>query len=104
MSFKEHQDEVHKWVSQFEKPYWEPLEILARITEETGELAREINDRYGAKKKKPTEDKKEIEDEIGDIFFALICLANREGINLDDTFKKTMDKCYDRDNNRFTKK
>ena len=69
MPLKDIQKQVDEWVQQFKIPYWTPHEILARLTEETGELAREINHIYGPKKKKSTEDLKEMEDEIKtDIF------------------------------------
>ena len=86
------------------KPNWQPHEILARLVEEVGELAREINALYGPKKKKPTEETKELVDEMADVLFTLICLANSKGIDLDEGFKHTMDKCYGRDNERYEKK
>ena len=98
------QKEVDDWVSQFKFPYWPPLSILAQITEETGELASELNDRYGGRVKKQGEEKKEIEDEISDIIFALICLANSHKIDLDEAWKRNMDKKYNRDSNRYEKK
>ncbi|MFH0755099.1 MAG: nucleotide pyrophosphohydrolase [bacterium] len=101
---KKEQKQVNEWVNQYKIGYWKPHEILARITEETGELAREINHMYGPKKKKPTEDNKELGDEIADILFALICLANSLDIDLDENFKNIMNKCYGRDKDRFEKK
>tara|TARA_Y100000034_G_scaffold101957_1_gene126572 strand:+ start:590 stop:907 length:318 start_codon:yes stop_codon:yes gene_type:complete len=101
---KKYQDEVEKWAQQFKVPYWSPLSQLARLTEETGELAREINDRYGNKPKKSTEEKKEIADELGDIQFTIICMANSLGINLDDAFEKVMEKYQVRDKDRHEKK
>ena len=101
MSLKDVQREIHEWTGQFKVQYWDPLEILAATTEETGELAREINHRFGAKKKKSSEDVKEVGEEIADIIFNLSCLANSLNIDLDEEFKKKMDKCYGRDNNRF---
>ncbi|PIY78647.1 MAG: nucleotide pyrophosphohydrolase, partial [Parcubacteria group bacterium CG_4_10_14_0_8_um_filter_35_7] len=67
MEIKKYQDEVDKWTSQFTPQYWSPHEILARVTEEVGELAREVNARFGPKKKKPSEETKELGDEIADI-------------------------------------
>ena len=64
MSLIDYQKEVHKWVSQFNPPYWPPLEMMARLSEETGEVAREINHLYGTKKKKASEDKKELANEL----------------------------------------
>lgn len=104
MSLKEIQDEVDTWVSQYKIGYWKPHEILARLSEETGELAREINHLYGPKKKKPSEETKELSNEIADIIFTLSCLANSLNLDLDTSFKQVMDKCYGRDNNRFEKK
>ena len=104
MELKNVQEEVEKWVSQYKIGYWQPHEILARLTEEVGELAREINHIYGPKKKKSEEAKKEMALEMADIVFTLACLANREKIDLDEAFKRVMDKCYGRDNTRFEKK
>ncbi|MDD5552057.1 MAG: MazG nucleotide pyrophosphohydrolase domain-containing protein [Candidatus Pacebacteria bacterium] len=104
MSLKNIQKEVDDWAKQYKIPYWQPHEILARLTEEVGELAREINHLYGPKKKKAEEDKKEIEDEIGDIIFTLCCLANSKNLDLNKAFEKTMQKCYGRDKNRYEKK
>ncbi len=101
---KEYQKQVDNWINQYKIGYFKPLEILARLTEETGELAREINHRYGPKKKKETEDIKEIEDEIADIIFTLTCLSNSLNLDMDRGFKSVMDKCYGRDKDRFEKK
>ena len=100
----EYQKQVDEWVSQFKIGYFQPLEILARLTEEVGELAREVNHRYGPKKKKSTEDSVELNDEMGDIIFTLCCLANSLNLDLDEGFKHVMDKCYGRDKDRFEKK
>jgi NTP pyrophosphatase (non-canonical NTP hydrolase) len=104
MTFRKAQKEVHQWASQYEVPYWKPHEILARLTEEIGELAREINHRYGPKKKKATEDARELADEVGDVLFTLLCLSNSQEIDLDAVFKRVMAKCYGRDAERFKKK
>lgn len=98
------QKQVDEFVGQYKMGYWEPHEILARLMEETGELAREVNHLYGPKKKKPEEDTRELEDELGDIIFTLCCLANSKGIDLDDAFQKVMDKYNKRDNTRYEKK
>ena len=59
---------------------------------------------YGPKKKKPTEKTKELADEMADVIFTIICLANSKGIDLDEAFKHMMDKCYGRDKDRYEKK
>lgn len=104
MSLKDIQKQVDDWVNQYTIAYWKPHEILARLMEETGELAREINHVHGPKKKKDTEDLKEIKDEIGDIIFTLCCLANSQNICLEEAFSRAMDRCYKRDKNRWEKK
>jgi NTP pyrophosphatase (non-canonical NTP hydrolase) len=104
MPLKEIQDDVEEWVSQYKIGYFEPHQILARLVEETGELAREINHLYGPKKKKPSEDTKELADEAADILFTLCCLANSKGINLEEAWQRMMDKLRNRDDNRFEKK
>lgn len=97
------QKEVDDWVNQFKIGYFKPLEILARLTEETGELAREINHIYGPKKKKSTEETNELENEIGDILFTLTCLANSQNLDLQRAFDKIMSKYNKRDKDRWEK-
>ena len=101
---KKIQKEVDEWVNQHKIGYFKPLEIIARLTEETGELAREVNHRFGPKKKKNTEDKKEIEDEIGDIIFTLTCLSNSLDLDMDRGFESVMNKLNTRDKDRWEKK
>jgi len=104
MSLKIIQKQVDGWINQDKIGYFKPLEIMARLMEEVGELAREINHKFGPKKKKATEEKKEIGDEIADIIFTLVCLANSLDINLDESFERMMDKLRTRDKNRYQKK
>ncbi|MBI4441245.1 nucleotide pyrophosphohydrolase [Candidatus Woesearchaeota archaeon] len=104
MSLKDVQKEVDNWINQYKLGYFKPLEILARLTEETGELAREINHLYGPKKKKPSEDVKDLADEMGDIIFTLACLANSHNIDLEQAFQRVMAKYNDRDKDRYEKK
>ncbi|HNV96939.1 MAG TPA: nucleotide pyrophosphohydrolase [bacterium] len=101
---KQLQKQVDEWVKQYKIEYFSPHEILARLVEETGELAREINHIWGPKKKKDSEDKKDLADEMGDIIFTVICLANSLNIDLDEAFSRVMDKCYGRDKDRYEKK
>ncbi len=101
---KKIQRQVDDWIKQHKIGYFKPLEILARLMEEVGELARELNHSFGPKKKKPREKDKEIGDEISDIIFTLACLANSLGIDLDNSFKKVMRKINERDKDRYEKK
>ncbi len=98
------QQRVHQWISRFEEGYFHPLTNLARLTEEVGELAREINHRFGQKTKKRDEPPGDLEMELADILFVLICIANREGIDLDHAFERMMAKVESRDETRWTKK
>lgn len=104
MDIKDMQQEVDHWIGQFEEGYWPPLAMLARLTEEVGELAREINHRYGAKPKKPGEPEGDLELELADILFIIICYANSLGIDLGEAFKKMMNKYRKRDAHRWTRK
>lgn len=83
MSLKDVQKIVDDWVSQYKLGYFKPLEILARLTEEVGELAREVNHLFGPKKKKGTEEVRDLADEMGDVLFTICCLANSQNIDLD---------------------
>jgi NTP pyrophosphatase (non-canonical NTP hydrolase) len=102
MSFAAVQHEVDAWISQFKEGYFPPLTLLARVTEEVGELAREITHSYGEKQKKPGEPPGSVEDEICDVIFVLVSLANSLNIDLDAAFARTMEKYRTRDANRWT--
>ncbi len=104
MELKEAQRRVDAWISRFEEGYWPPLVNLARLTEEVGELARELNHRYGAKVKKPDEAERELALEMADVLFVLLALANEQGIDLDDALERTLEKYRSRDGERWTKK
>lgn len=104
MSLVDIQKQVDDWVSQYKIGYYPPLANIAQAIEELGELAREINNRHGPRIKKSTENNVEIGDEISDLIFVLVCLANSYNINLDESWKKKMEKCYKRDDNRWEKK
>jgi NTP pyrophosphatase (non-canonical NTP hydrolase) len=97
------QRRVDAWISQFEEGYFDPLTNLARLAEEVGELAREVNHRFGRKTKKPEEAEGDVAMEMGDILFVLCCMANREGIDLDDAFARMMEKVERRDRDRWTR-
>jgi NTP pyrophosphatase (non-canonical NTP hydrolase) len=104
VSLSESQRRVHQWISQYEEGYFHPLTNLARLSEEVGELAREINHRFGQKTKKADEPEGDLAMEMADILFVLICMANREGIDLQEAFDRTMEKVESRDRERWTLK
>ncbi|MEK5061261.1 nucleotide pyrophosphohydrolase [Paenibacillus shunpengii] len=103
-SLAEIQREVDRYISQFKEGYFSPMTMLARMTEEVGELAREVNHEYGEKPKKSTEADNSIELELGDILFITLCFANSLGIDLTEAHNKVMHKFNTRDANRWTKK
>jgi NTP pyrophosphatase (non-canonical NTP hydrolase) len=104
MSLSEAQRRVHAWISQYEEGYFHPLTNLARLSEEVGELAREINHRFGQKTKKQGEAEGDLGMEMADILFVVICMANREGIDLQESFDRMMAKVESRDRDRWTRK
>ncbi|MCA1030494.1 nucleotide pyrophosphohydrolase [Bacillus timonensis] len=103
-TMKQLQAEVDTYISQFKEGYFSPLAMQARLTEELGELAREINHYYGEKPKKSTEKENTVEEEMGDILFVLICFANSLNIDLEDAHNRVMAKFQTRDKDRWTKK
>lgn len=104
MSFREAQRAVDQWVDQFEEGYFPPLVNVARLAEEVGELAREVNHQFGPKKKKADEPPGSIAMELADIVFVVVCIANSQQIDLDDAFAQMMAKVTSRDAGRWTRK
>jgi NTP pyrophosphatase (non-canonical NTP hydrolase) len=100
----EMQREVDEYISQFKEGYFSPLSMLARMTEEVGELAREVNHQFGEKPKKLDEAENSIDNELGDILFIIICFANSLGIDLQQAHDRVMEKFNTRDRNRWTKR
>lgn len=103
-SLSDIQKQIDDILQDYEKPYWEPLSIVARLAEEVGEVARIINHQYGDKPKKHTEQPDDLEDELADVLWTIICLANSQGVNLDKGLQRAIDKLLVRDKNRFHKK
>jgi NTP pyrophosphatase (non-canonical NTP hydrolase) len=99
---KQYQKELDDWFRENNWPYWTPHQILVRLMEECGELARIVNHLYGPKQKKSTEVEQDVEEEIGDIIYTLICYANSNNIDLDRAINKSMQKVIKRDKNRFS--
>jgi NTP pyrophosphatase (non-canonical NTP hydrolase) len=104
VSLKAYQKQVDDGVQQYAKPYWHPLSQLARMIEEVGEVARILNAQYGDKPKKPDEIHEDLGDELADVLYTVLCLANGEGIDLDPHMEKTINKLLTRDKDRFKKK
>lgn len=99
----EMQREVDQHISQFKEGYFPPMSLIVRLTEELGELAREVNHSFGEKKKKDTEKNGSITEEIGDVLYCLTCLANSLNIDLEEAHRAVMHKFNTRDANRWTR-
>jgi NTP pyrophosphatase (non-canonical NTP hydrolase) len=99
---KDAQARVDAWISQFEEGYWPPLSNLARLTEEVGELAREMNHRFGHKPKKADEPDQDLAIELADVLFVLLVIANEQGIDLEEALAKVLEKYRLRDSDRWT--
>lgn len=104
MSLAAYQKQIDDSLQPYAKPYWDPLSQLARIIEEVGETARILNHKYGDKPKKPDEVLENLADELADILFATICLANSEGIELDAAMERAIAKVSTRDKDRYARK
>lgn len=92
------QAEVEQWAGQYwGGEYWPPLANLARLTEEVGEIARAVNQAHGPKRIKPNEAAAQLAGELSDALFALLCLANSTGVDLQTAFDATLEKYRMRD-------
>ncbi len=101
MELKQAQERVDAWISRFEEGYWPPLTNLARLIEEVGELAREMNHRFGHKIKKPDEPEQDLALELADVMFVLIVIANEQSIDLDEALEQVLEKYRERDSERW---
>lgn len=104
MTIKKYQEEVDQWIGQHKIGYFPPLELLARMTEELGELSRELSHLHGSKVRKSVEDTADIKSEMGDLLFSICCMANYHKINLDEALTGVLEKIKTRDKDRWEKK
>ncbi len=101
MELSEAQARVDAWISRFEEGYWSPLANLARLIEEVGELARIVNHRFGPKTKKPEEVDQDLGEELADILFVLLVIANERRIDLGAALESVLEKYRTRDADRW---
>jgi len=101
MPLKEVQERVDGFIQQQDVRYFQPLTLVARLAEEVGEIAREVNHAHGEKPKKASEKPGSIAEELGDLLFVVASLANSLGIDLDSAFDQTMLKARTRDRDRW---
>lgn len=104
MELRDVQKQVDAYISQFKEGYFPPLVNLARLTEEVGELARELNHRYGKKTKKADEPEGDVALELADVLFVVVVLANQMEIDLQDAVARTLEKYQVRDADRWERK
>ncbi len=104
ITLREAQKRVDAWISQFEEGYWPPLTNLARLIEEVGELAREMNHRFGHKTKKADEPEQDLAIELADILFVVLVIANEQGIDMDKALEEVLAKYKARDSERWALK
>ncbi len=100
MTIREAQDLVDNWIKTYGVRYFNELTNMAQLTEEVGEVARIIARRYGEQSEKESDKHKDLGDEMADVLWVLICLANQTGIDLETALKKNFDKKTNRDNTR----
>lgn len=100
MTLTEAQKQVDNWIKEYGVRYFSELTNMAMLTEEVGEVARIIARRYGEQSEKESDKNKDLGDELADVMFVLICLANQTGIDLEEALKKNLDKKTKRDSER----
>lgn len=100
MTIQEAQEKVDAWIKKYGVRYFNELTNMALLTEEVGELARIIARKYGEQSFKKSDKKIILEEEMADVLFVLICLANQTGVNLTDALIKNIEKKTTRDAKR----
>jgi NTP pyrophosphatase (non-canonical NTP hydrolase) len=102
MKIEEAQKEVDVWIKTYGVRYFNELTNMAILTEEVGELARIIARRYGEQSEKESDKDKDLGDEMADVLWVLMCLANQTGVDLTTALKKNIEKKTQRDKDRHT--
>ena len=100
MNLKNSQLEVDNWIKNHGVRYFNELTNMAQLTEEVGEVARIIARRYGEQSEKESDKNKDLGEELADVVFVVLCLANQTGIDLQTAFDKKLDLKTNRDHNR----
>jgi NTP pyrophosphatase (non-canonical NTP hydrolase) len=100
MELSKTQKVVDEWIKQYGVRYFNELTNTAILMEEVGELARIMSRRYGEQSEKESDKNLDLGDEMADVLFVLVCIANQTGVDLEDAFKKNMNKKTNRDHSR----
>ena len=100
MTIEEAQHKVDEWIKTYGVRYFSPLTNMAILTEEVGEVARVMARTYGDQSCKPSDECKNLADELADVMWVLMCIANQTGVDLTDAFVKNLEKKTLRDSQR----
>lgn len=100
MTIQEAQQQVDQWIKSHGVRYFNEMTNMAILTEEVGEVARIMARRYGEQSEKESDKSKDLGDEMADVLWVLICLANQTGVDLTQAFKNNLEKKTERDKNR----
>lgn len=100
MELKKVQEIVDRWIQDNGVRYFDELTNMAQLTEEVGEVARIIARRYGEQSEKESDKTKDLGEELADVIFVVLCLANQTGVDLQQAFDKKMKTKSERDHNR----
>lgn len=100
MNIQKAQLDVDNWIKEHGVRYFNELTNMAQLTEEVGEVARIVSRRYGEQSEKESDKNKDLGEELADVVFVVLCLANQTGVNLQDAFDKKMDLKSKRDHDR----
>jgi len=100
MEIQDAQKAVDEWINKHGVRYFDELTNMAQLTEEVGEVARIIARRYGEQSEKESDKNKDLGEELADVIFVVLCLANQTGIDLQEAFDKKLNLKTERDHNR----
>ena len=100
MTIEEAQKTVDEWINTIGVRYYNELTNMAVLTEEVGEVARIISRKYGEQSFKESDKDKNLDEELADVLFVLICIANQTGVNLTEAFQRNLEKKTTRDRER----
>ena len=100
MNIQDSQEAVDRWIKEHGVRYFNELTNMAQLTEEVGEVARIIARRYGEQSEKESDKSKDLGEELADVVFVVLCLANQTGIDLQEAFDKKLNLKTQRDKDR----
>ncbi len=100
MTIQEAQKKVDAWIQEHGVRYFDETTNMAMLSEEVGEVARIIARRYGEQSEKASDKEKELGDELADVLFVVVCLANQTGVDLEEAVERNLAKKTERDSDR----